>query len=113
MLFYGIDKTNEKVSSISSTKIIHDPKQIMNPSDLIVGRVYKQINKNFGKIAIFKYLGQSEELGWIKVKHLKWPKSIARQEISLADSGIIPYANGVWNNVNYLLVIKQKGNKNE
>ena len=87
----------------SKTQIIHDPKQVKSPEELEVGKVYIAVSRGAilrYKCEIIKSVGKDT---WIEVNEIEPNGSKVKKRISLADRGIMPYENGLWNSANYFI----------
>jgi hypothetical protein len=110
-----IPKLKKKSMSVyADSQIIHDEKQVMDPSELEIGRVYELMNdkhgkrRSFGKIEIIAL--KFGKFGEIKVRHITNNFSY-NGELFLTDCGLQPYGNGKWNRWNYLVPAEEENKR--
>ncbi len=99
-----LKELDEEFAKLPRTQIIHDERQILNPTQLRVGQVYNSMHVDeTGETRILsRYRLVSIDPSWegAVVEDIMYNYS---KRISLADRGLIPYENGRWNEYNYLL----------
>jgi len=84
-------------------RIIHDPRQISDISQLEKGRLYQRMRKVGGEKKEgekFFFLSKTKNNRWIIIRE---DFADLEKEVSLADIGVISYDNGVWNPRNYII----------
>jgi len=87
-------------------QVVHDDRQVRNPSQLEIGKFYESMPIR-GKLGIFKLLKiDSPKKGWIEIE-CQIKLANYNHNISMADSGIIPYPNsGRWNPSGYMVAVE-------
>jgi len=91
----------------SIERVLHDPKQIKNPGELISGQRYKTIctRLNYQLERMFIFLDLLEG-GFARVKYLDEDKE--DENFSLEDHGLIPRQGSLWHTLNYVIPIPQE-----
>lgn len=113
-------KASKRGESLSDKRIIHSPRQVLDVSEIVPGAkfedYYYYVDPKTGQfqprsesrvvIQGKPYVNKSTDSLFVRVrKEYKDSKGELRQfetEISLADRGITPYKEDVWNSKNYL-----------
>ena len=96
------DPSNDK-SFLSRTQVIHDPRQVKSVEELVVGRKYIDFYKDKRGMTFTIVEIDSPKKGWIRVNNEPSRGSLFTDNRCLADMGVIPYEDGMWNPSNYLV----------
>lgn len=108
----GKNTLDKKGHSYTSHRIIHDSKQITNPSQLKQGKTYQRMTNLEGKTIPkekFTFLEQIDNRK-IKIRKEDSEKNSYEVKALLADMAIIPYSTpdgGKWNANHYIIPIEE------
>lgn len=111
----------KKKSPYTKTRVIHDPRQVRSPEELISGRKYERRRNVDGETVISSNLLEVTSLEGTSLKPLRkgWFRAqiVSRtgdfmsceNEVSMADIGIIPYncPKDFWNATNYMVPVEE------
>ena len=95
-------RISDRRPQFQKESIVHRPDQITDPGQLTAGGVYLFIHNRAGAEIHqydFEFISFEGE-GKIRIRVLPGGRE---ESVSLADRGVIPYENGVWNPVNYIV----------
>ncbi len=93
-------------------RVIHDSKQIIDINQLAEGKTYQRMHvksdgeRQEGSKLTLIAIGRFFNRGHCRVINHSGEKDF-KSSISLADCGVIPYGNGRWNIVNYLMPVEE------
>ena len=98
-------------SIFSKIPTIHSPHQITSKEQLKVGELYKEVQSGKVSTATLELLAlDTPKKDWAKVRVTGIEKYSRPQKYyaynankSLADLGVVPYKDGMWNSDNYMI----------
>ena len=106
-----LDMGIEAIVPHSREQVIHDERQVRNPEDLEVGRVYdfKNTIKGAGNgLARIVANPSPEDVKRFVIELTKEPRKGMRESVYFTDMGLLPYEGGTWNPVNYILPVEEE-----